>query len=364
MPWYIARGNHDGLVQGNAPASNDIIRAIATGCLKVFPTATLDPAAFAGARRERRPAAIASPQYLAQLLAAAKKVPPDPDRRILSTVEYKQEIGGSHGYGKVDAAERSASKNNATYYSFRPRKGIELISLDTVAEGGGQSGNLDDPQYRWLEKKLIAAQKAKRLVIAYGHHTMATMSNTTADEDAGSCTPTPKPGCDADPRKSTPLHRGTAGAKNVRDLFLKYRNVVAYVAGHTHTNDIDLFKKGRTGLLADQHRLARRLAAAEPRDRGHGQPRRHDLAVHHDPRSRRADLRTRPGHGRRVVDRGSARQPEPRTGLQRPAEGAPRGRPRRPQHGARPAGPARHVVRSAVRAGCCRACAWGRARAW
>ena len=73
------------------------------------------------------------------------------------------------------------------------------------------------------------------------------MSNTNADEAAGACTP-PKPGCDADPRKSTPLHRGTAGAKNVRDLFLKYRNVVAYVAGHTHDNDIRLFKKGRSGF--------------------------------------------------------------------------------------------------------------------
>ena len=34
----------------------------------------------------------------------------------------------------------------------------------------------------------------------------------------------------------------------MRDLFLKYRNVVAYVAGHTHANDIHLFKKGRTGF--------------------------------------------------------------------------------------------------------------------
>ena len=29
-----------------------------------------------------------------------------------------------------------------------------MVSLDTVAEGGGQSGNLDDPQYKWLERTL------------------------------------------------------------------------------------------------------------------------------------------------------------------------------------------------------------------
>ena len=163
VPWYIARGNHDGLVQGNAPASNDIIRAIATGCLKVFPTAQLDPAQFAGLDesdvlpRDLRPVV---PRAVAggREEGPAGPGPPDPLHR-----RVQAGVGPSHGFGKVDASERSASKSIATYYSFRPRRGIELISLDTVAEGGGQSGNLDDPQYRWLEKKLIAAQKAKRL---------------------------------------------------------------------------------------------------------------------------------------------------------------------------------------------------------
>ena len=174
-------------------------------------------------------------------------MPPDPDRRILSTTEYKSEVGAKHGYRYVDAAEKKASKNVATYYAFRPRKGIELISLDTVAEGGGSTGNLDDPQYKWLEKTLKKAEKANRLVIAYGHHTLATMNNTRTDEQAGACSP-PKPGCDADPRKSTPLHRGTKGAKTVRDLFLKYPNVIAYVAGHTHENRVDLYRKGKSGF--------------------------------------------------------------------------------------------------------------------
>ncbi len=148
----------------------------------------------------------------------------------------------------MEAAERRASDGNATYYSFRPRAGVELISLDTVAEGGGSTGNLDDPQYRWLEKKLRAAQKARRLVIAYGHHTLATMDNARNDEAAGSCSPTPKPGCDADPRRSTPIHRGTQGSASVRALFLKYPNLVAYVAGHTHDNRVDLFRKGKGGF--------------------------------------------------------------------------------------------------------------------
>ncbi len=248
VPWYIARGNHDGLVQGNAPASVDLFRTIATGCLKVFPSATLDPAAFSGADEEEAFRRIGDPAFIQTLLAGAKTVPPDPDRRIISTTEYKEEVGGSHGYRYVEAAERKASDENATYYAFRPRKGVELISLDTVAEGGGSTGNLDHPQYQWLERKLKAAKKAKRLVIAYGHHTLATMSNSRKDEDAGSCAPTPKPGCDADPRRSSPIHRGTSGAASVQALLLRYPNVVAYVAGHTHVNRIDLIKRGRGGF--------------------------------------------------------------------------------------------------------------------
>ena len=62
------------------------------------------------------------------------------------------------------------------------------------------------------------------------------------------CAPTPKPGCDADPRRSSPIHRGTSGAASVQALLLRYPNVVAYVAGHTHVNRIDLIKRGRGGF--------------------------------------------------------------------------------------------------------------------
>lgn len=247
VPWYISRGNHDGLVQGNAPASVDLFRVIATGCLKVFPSAALDPAQFANADEDEAFQRIGDPSYIQTLLAGGRNVPPDPDRRIISTTEYKDEIGGANGFRHVDAAERRASDGNATYYAFRPRRGIELISLDTVAEGGGSTGNLDHPQYRWLERKLRAARRGGRLVIAFGHHTLATMDNARRDELAGACTP-PEPGCDADPRRSAPIHRGLEGANNVRDLLLRYPNVIAYVAGHTHENRIDLFRRGRTGF--------------------------------------------------------------------------------------------------------------------
>ena len=121
-----------------------------------------------------------------------------------------------------------------------------MISLDTVAEGGGQNGNLDDPQYRWLERELRKARRRDQLVVLFGHHTLETLSNATADEAAGACQPADEPGCDTDPRKSTPLHLGTTGKRSVKALLAANRNVIAYVAGHTHVNEVE-FVGGRRG---------------------------------------------------------------------------------------------------------------------
>jgi metallophosphoesterase (TIGR03767 family) len=242
VPWYISRGNHDGLVQGNAPASEDLFRAIATGCLKVFPNAAFDPRRFEGASDDELFASFGDPAFIQQLLAGAKTVAPDADRRILSKREYRSLIG--HGFAFTPRSELRRSRGSASYYAFT-RKGVRFISLDTVAEGGGQNGNIDDPQYRWLRGELRKAKRRDRLVVVFGHHPMRSMTNTRADERAGKCDPADEPGCDRDPRRSTPLHLAT-GRKSVKALLTGTPNVVAYVAGHIHANRIT-FYRGRKG---------------------------------------------------------------------------------------------------------------------
>ena len=248
MPWYISRGNHDGLIQGNAPASEDLFRAIATGCLKVFPNSAFDPERFEGASDDELFAAFGDPAFIQQLLAGGKTVAPDPNRRVISKREYRSIVGNTkrHGFGYTPKAQLRKSAGTASYYAFSPKQGFRFISLDTVAEGGGQSGNVDDPQYRWLKGELRAAKRKSELVVAFGHHTLGTMTNTRTDEQAGKCDPADEPGCDRDPRRSTPLHRGLAGKQTIKSLFAANPNVIAYVSGHTHANRVDFFK-GRKG---------------------------------------------------------------------------------------------------------------------
>lgn len=245
VPWFISRGNHDGLVQGTAPSSEDLIRLIATSCTKVYPSASFDPAQFVGAGDDEVFRRLADPAFLQALLAGAGLTPPDPARRFVGKAEFKRIIG--HGFRRVDRTENRRSAGTASYYAFT-RRGIRFIALDTVAEGGGSDGNLDHPQYRWLGRELRRAGRRGQLVIAFGHHPLATMGNARTDEQATACADAREPGCDRDPRRSTPMHLGLAGAETVRDLLLRHRNVVAYVAGHIHANLVTPYARGRHGF--------------------------------------------------------------------------------------------------------------------
>ena len=85
-----------------------------------------------------------------------------------------------------------------------------MIALDTVCEGGVTGpcadGNVDDPQFRWLEGELEAATAADQLVILFSHHAIPSLTANVPDEAAPPCTAADphghdvNPGCDVDPR--------------------------------------------------------------------------------------------------------------------------------------------------------------------
>ena len=221
VPSYVTFGNHDGLVQGNQ-AANSAFEDVATGALKVF-----------GA-------------------GLTATVPADPARQFVDKAQYQQlytagTSADGHGFGLVEPGEQTASRGAAGYYAFSPRPGFRFISLDTVCDGGvagaSADGNVDDPQFRWLERQLRAAGERDELIILFSHHAIASLTCSVADEAAGQCTGPDEhghghnPGCDLDPRPSGPVHLGA----DLTDLVHRHPHVIAWVAGHTHANIVEPF---------------------------------------------------------------------------------------------------------------------------
>jgi 3',5'-cyclic AMP phosphodiesterase CpdA len=247
VPSYITFGNHDALVQGNA-AANAVYELVATGCLKVTSPIVADPGSLADALGALNPANL-----LNLLLTDPTKVglvPPDPRRQFVSKKQYKDVfLDGSqtdgHGFEFIDPAEEAASAGAAGYYAWSPLPGIRFISLDTVSEAGvvgpSADGNIDHPQFQWLEAELEAATAADELVVLFSHHAIPSLTADVADELAPPCTVPDahghdvNPGCDLDPRDSAPIHLGD----DMEALMHQYPHAIAWVAGHSHVNSIE-----------------------------------------------------------------------------------------------------------------------------
>jgi 3',5'-cyclic AMP phosphodiesterase CpdA len=244
VPTYVANGNHDGLVQGNQTAVANAER-VATACYKHF--ATNPPQAFMS------PAAFALPTGFA--------VPPDERRRFVDRIELKRIYGAgtqadAHGFDFVNPVENQDSGYSASYYAWDPKPGLRFIALDTISEGGAvvgsPQGNIDDPQFRWLQAELVRAKAERKVVVVFGHHPIRSLVSGTPDEAAPRCTGSygnpngsysgttdrhghdRNPGCDIDPRSSSPIHLGGELAQ----LLTANPNVIAYVAGHTHASRV------------------------------------------------------------------------------------------------------------------------------
>ncbi len=267
VPSYVTNGNHDALVQGNEDG-NAAFEDIATGCLKALGS-TSEP--LPGQPPDGLdPSVLLTP-------SAAMLVPPDPLRRFVDKKQTKAIYGANgqddaHGYDFVDEDEEITSAGGATYYAWDPPEapGVRFISIDTLSEGGvveqSSNGNIDEPQFRWLERELEFAQGGDKLVIVFGHHPIRSLNSNAPDEAAGPCTGVTdthgdvpehdvNPGCDIDPRASTPIHYGEPSQRppgntdeTLSELFTRIPNVLAYVAGHTHENNVQPFTRSGGGV--------------------------------------------------------------------------------------------------------------------
>ena len=121
-PSYVTFGNHDGTVQGNLYALQ-ALDALAKGCVK--------------------PLSLTGLSGLGALLTSPGQsivVPPDAERGFADRPAYKAlhatgRQNDAHGFGFVDPAELAASRGQAAYYAFTPKRGVRMIAINTVAEG-------------------------------------------------------------------------------------------------------------------------------------------------------------------------------------------------------------------------------------
>jgi metallophosphoesterase (TIGR03767 family) len=227
MPWFSVFGNHDGLVQGNVP-SNPLVAQIATGSTKIT---DLPPGVNIGLLATQL--VTNDPQGLQTLFGGpSRQVTADPNRRPLTRAEtiaeYFRTAGAPNGHGYTPW---NVATSNA-YYTFGKGR-VRCIALDTCNPFGGAEGSIDETQMAWLTEKLKAGSrhyldesghvvrggKHDRLFVIYSHHTIGTMSNATGS--------------------------GRVLGPAVRDLLLRFPNVVLWVNGHTHRNTVTPYARSR-----------------------------------------------------------------------------------------------------------------------
>jgi len=229
LPWYSAYGNHDGLVQGNVPRS-PLFSQLAVGPVKLtgLPPQILAAGlsaqlAFVVGLLRQDPTAINL-----ELSAGAKRlVTPDAGRwivdRATTVAEHFATTGTpvGHGFTQQNVASGTA------YYTFDVGR-VRGIVLDTVNSAGGPNGSIDPVQRDWLETQLQAASSQwisqagtvvkrpgglDKYIAIFSHHTVGTMDNV-------------------------PVGSARIGGPEVRDLLLRYPNVIVWVNGHTHRNEV------------------------------------------------------------------------------------------------------------------------------
>ncbi|MFC9978141.1 TIGR03767 family metallophosphoesterase [Spirillospora sp. NPDC127200] len=225
-PWLAVFGNHDGLVQGNLPI-NPLVTALATGGIKIGA-----PGSPAQAERLARMFRTADGRELVRLSKEKggvgglfRPVTPDAQRRMLSRAEVVREHFNTTAALKGHGFTAANLRDGTAYYAF-DQGVVRGLVLDTVNPNGYSEGSLDRAQFAWLEKQIQAGSSrytdAKgdlvrrdvrdRLFVLFSHHTIGSMGN--------------------------PLGGGRVLGDEVEAMLLRYPNVVLWVNGHTHRNEV------------------------------------------------------------------------------------------------------------------------------
>ena len=243
LPWYAVLGNHDGLAQGNVVA-NPSFEAVATGGIKPF--TSID--GFADCPNDPNDADAIEDTFQNLLNTNGEPVTADEKRHFLTHEELVGEFFESpkkpEGHGLANAPRDPLHDSRAGYYTFRISKRIRGISLDTISYDNGPSGHIPDAQFQWLERKLKRFSKRyyegdaleknpdgrNKLITIFSHHSSTTLNNPGANPEGvpyHCFRETDQPEC--------------ADGEGLLTLLQRFPNVIAWVNGHEHNNEVRKF---------------------------------------------------------------------------------------------------------------------------
>jgi metallophosphoesterase (TIGR03767 family) len=228
VPWLSCFGNHDGLALGTAIPTPAYRSALLAGRKAVGPPAGPD---LLGREAEL----LSHPERF--LTGPTRPVAADPDRRIVGRSDFVaahlQAAGlpRGHGFGPENLTTGTA------YGAHDDVEGVRIVLLDSTNLDGHHHGSIGRRQMRWLEERLVevhsryrsaegaavTADHVDRLVVLASHHGLATLSNSRQDPA----------GAEEDHPRAT--------AAEVRALLHRFDNVVLWLNGHRHLNEVVLW---------------------------------------------------------------------------------------------------------------------------
>ncbi|MGO9218119.1 MAG: TIGR03767 family metallophosphoesterase [Streptosporangiaceae bacterium] len=223
MPWLSCFGNHEALNQGVGRRTAELAAAL-TGDRK--------PLRLPDGFDSHEALELFTVRPEAFMAGPSRHVPADPGRRPVTRGEF---VAAHFRPGARPLGHGFTNENlrNETAYYVHDTPAARFIALDTNCLAGGADGCLDRQQARWLEDRLAEVHSAyrgadgeeirtgcdDRLVILFSHHGVDTLDNTRVWH--------PGPG-------GEPL----IGAAELVALLHRFPNVVLWLNGHTHTNEV------------------------------------------------------------------------------------------------------------------------------
>lgn len=234
LSWLSCFGNHDGLPFGEAIPTPAYRSVVCSGHKAYALPDGLDPFSHEREIYEEPERFLAGPRI---------DVPADESRRIVGRREFVAAhlaAPGSpagHGYSPADL------EAGRTYFTYDVTPGVRLICLDTANLDGASRGSIGIRQLDWLEERLAECHSVvldgkgragrcggeDRLVILASHHGPSSFDNLRRLERGLE---------DDQPR---------LGADTVTSLIARHRNVVLWLNGHRHVNEIVVHERHDRG---------------------------------------------------------------------------------------------------------------------